>query len=217
MDGMNTLKLVPECVQHAQLADYVSCTGLGVVNHIRQQIGGDKVHHIMEGIDPEIYRPMPSREHDVDVGFIGSSNPERAHYLQLLVDNGYKVVSFGQGVGKEVHGYEFNTVCSSFQSMLAMSVEHSTISYFSDRIFRYGACGSFVFHKYSPQMEKYFTPGVDVVYFDNDESLLAMAKEYLGVENTEKRSMIATNLRAKVLAKHTWDNTVAQILDIAEL
>lgn len=217
MDGMTTLSMIPEMIGHAQLCTYTSCTGQGVSNHMKRALGGDKdVYHIMEGIDPEVYRPTILNDTlQADISFIGTNNQERHHYLNLLSTNGFNVAAYGEGFNTEVHGGQFNQVCSSSDSMLALSVEHATDSYFSDRVFRYGACGSFVFHKYSPRMEKYFTHGQDIVFWHDDESLLAMAKEFLGPENEEKRNVISLNLYHKVLQKHTWDNVVGQICTIA--
>ena len=216
MDGMNTLRTVPECMGHAQLANYTSCTGMGVANHIKKQLGGDKdVYHIMEGIDPEVYRPTVISDKLVaDISFIGTNNPERHHYLNLLATNGFSVAAYGSGFNTEVHGSQFNQVCSSSESMLALSVEHGTLGYFSDRVFRYGACGSFVFHKYAPRMDRFFTHGQDIVYWHDDASLLNVAREFLGPDGKEKRDIISMNLHNKVLRNHTWDNVVAQISSV---
>lgn len=219
MDGLNTLSTVPECVGHAQLSQFTSCTGMGVVSHIKRQLGGDKdVYHIMEGIDPEVYKPTVIADNLVaDISFIGTNNPERHHYLNLLAKSGYKVSAYGQGFNQEVNGSKFNQVCSSSDSMLALSVEHGTMGYFSDRVFRYGACGSFVLHKYSPRMEKWFVHGQDIAYWHDDASLLLAAKEFLGPENEMKRNAISRNLYVKVLQNHTWDSVVAKICTIADL
>ena len=81
--------------------------------------------HAMEGIDPEIYRPMPSQEYNTDVGFIGSSTPERAHYLQLLANNGYKVAAFGLVPSQWAE--PFGLVSMEFQSMGKQGASHAPI------------------------------------------------------------------------------------------
>ena len=217
MDGINTLKTVPEVIDHMTLADYSSCTGLGVAKLIKKKTGVD-VHHIMEGIDPEVYRPsVQNSELLTDVSFIGTANQERSTYLQALVDNGYNVRAYGTGYSDEVHGGMFNMVCSSSSAMLAISAEHETNEYFSDRVFRYGACGSFVLHRYTPSMEKYFRDGEDLIYFHDVDSLLEALDKYLRVEDIEVRGSIANNLYNKVLNNHTWAQTVQKIIEIAEI
>jgi spore maturation protein CgeB len=211
MDGINTLKTVWECVSHAQLADFASCTGLGVAKHICAQTQS-AVHHIMEGIDPEYYRNVGIvPEYSADISFIGAANKQRVEYLTSLSNEGYDVKAYGPGFNREVNGFEFNAICSSSKMMLAISAEHDTDQYFSDRVFRYGACNSFVLHRHSPQMENFFD-NTELVYFNNTEGLLQCAKEY--VNNNEARGHIANNLYNKVLKNHTWDRTIHSILHI---
>jgi spore maturation protein CgeB len=203
-------------MEHANMADYTSCTGLGVANHVKKHIG-DEVHHILEGIDPEVYRPtMQLPEYYADVSFIGTANPERIQYLQALADAGLNVKAYGQGFNEEVHGNAFNLVCSSSASMLALSAEYGTQEYFSDRVLRFGACGAFILHKYAPRMEKYFVDGEDLVYFDTPESLVEAIKHYFQPDKDDLRTQMRNNLRNKVLTNHTWQHSVRKILDIVE-
>jgi predicted CoA-binding protein len=216
MDGLNTLSHIPEIHSHAQMAEYVSATGRGVckaLNQTRQ----DTVYQIMEGIDPEFYYPVrPLGDLEADVSFIGSANQERVHYLNLLKENGFNVKAYGSGFdGGEVHGGMFNAVCGSSRVMLALSVEHDTEDYFSDRVFRYGACGSFVLHKHSPSMEKRFVHGEDLWYFKSDEDLIEAVKTAL--DQPEQRQTMSENLRNKVLSSHTWYHVVDEIIRIAEI
>jgi len=218
MDPLATLIQTPEIIDHANMADYVSATGLGVAQYISKHIGGEKVYHIMEGVDPEIYRPtVATNEYLADISFIGTATPERMAYLDFLGKVGIKVRAYGQGFGSEVHGFTFNIVCSSAAAMLAINNEHTTQEYFSDRIFRLGACGAFVLHSFSPGMDKYFSNGEDVVYFNSPESLMEAIRFYFTPDKGELRRAIANNLRYKVLHNHTWENTVRKIIEAAEI
>jgi spore maturation protein CgeB len=220
MDGLQTLNTVPEVVDHMNMADYSSCTGLGVAKDIQKKTG-IKVHHIMEGIDQEIYRPsIQSDNVKADISFIGTANQERNYYMNALTENGFHVRAYGNGYSDktgEIHGGIFNMVCSSSSAMLSMSVEHDTNEFFSDRVLRYGACGSFVIHKYSPGMERYFEDGKEIAYFHDVDSLIEVVKKYLADDAFPARSEIANNLYNKVLAKHTWDTTVQKIIEVAEI
>ena len=217
MDGLGTLSAIPEIIDHMSMTDYASCTGLGVANEIRRKTDME-VFHIMEGIDPETYRPTaPVEEYKADISFIGTTSPERTHYINSLGKNGYVTKAYGNGYGDEVTGNIFNMVCSSSTMMLAISAEHNTPEYFSDRIFRYGACGSFVVHKYSPNMEKYFEDGKDLVYFHDEASMLEVVSRWATIEATATRREIANNLYQKVLQQHTWDTVIEKILSKAEI
>ncbi len=219
MDGVRTLKMVPECVQHAQLATYASFTGLGVLNYVKKTIGtGEGMFHIMEGIDQEVYRPVVTTdEHACDVAFIGTNNPERTRYIHMLIEAGYNVKAYGQGFNNEVHGVEFNLACSSAKAMLALSAEYNTQAYFSDRVFRYGAAGAFVVHKHALGLDKYFQHQQDVVYFDKEETLLEILDYYIRQNRVDERNAIAQNLHNKVIANHTWDKVIEQICSIVKI
>jgi len=219
MDGVNTLRGVPECVHHAQMATYSSFTGEGVLGHVKKQIGtGEGMFHIMEGIDKDIYRPtIVNPNYECDIAFIGTANKERVHYLEVLVKAGYTVKAFGEGFNAEVHGNDFNSVCASAKAMLALSAEYDTQAYFSDRVFRYGACGSLVFHKYAPGMDRYFAHGQDVNYFRSEEELLQLADYFIRQDRADERNTIIQNLYNKVLDNHTWGNVVQQICAYAEI
>ncbi len=214
MDGLNTLRRIPEMQGHAQMAEFVSATGRGVCKEL-SKTRADVVYQIMEGIDPEFYYPVRGMVmHDADVSFIGSANAERIHYINLLKEQGYNVKAYGSGFENgEVHGGLFNAVCGGSKVMLALSIEHDTEDYFSDRIFRYGACGSFVIHKHSPAMDKRFVHGEDLWYFKTDEELLSAVKA--AMDETEQRKQMAENLRNKVLSNHTWYHVVDEIIKIA--
>lgn len=219
MDGIRTLSMVPECVQHANLATYASFTGLGVLNHVKKSLGtAENMFHIMEGIDPEVYRPtIAYPDHECDVAFIGTANPERTQHLEALAQAGLNVKAYGPGFNQEVTGVEFNMACAGAKIMLAISAEHDTHSYYSDRIFRYGACRAFVLHKFSPGMDRAFGHCHDVVYFSTLSDLVDTAVEYVKDEREQERATIAQNLHNKVLANHTWDNVVDQICKLAEI
>lgn len=215
MDGKQTLATVPEILNHAQMADFVSATGRGVCKELHKA-RRDDVFHLMEGIDPEFYYPVrPLEEYAADVSFIGTANPERVHYLQVLRDSGYNVRAYGHGFGDEVHGGLFNAVCGSSKAMLALSVEHNTEDYFSDRIFRYGACGSFVIHRHSPMIDKRFPHGEDLLYFHDEASLLEAVKFATDPANLDARRAMAETLHKKILSNYTWDLVIQEIIRIA--
>ena len=213
MDPLITLKQIPESISHAQMADFSSCTGLGVAEYLSSQ-SQKNVFHIFEGIDPEIFYPVqPVSEYETDISFIGTRTPERQLHIDFLRERGFKVKAYGNGFEKEVVGDEFNIVCSSSKAMLAINNEHTTKEYFSDRIFRYGACRSFVLHSYSPGMEKHFNENEHVVYFNDKITLLEAATKFV---NSEHSSTIAQNLHNKIILHHTWDIVAKTIIHIVE-
>ena len=216
MDGMVMAEAAPEILDHASVADHVSCSALGVAKQFNRRLG-ITVHYIMEGVDPETYKPTVSLpDYYTDVSFIGTSNPERASYLGALADAGIQVKAYGNGFGGEVHGTQFNLVCSSSLGMLAISNDHGVAGeFYSDRLLRYGACRSFVLHKYTPGMDKEFIDGQDLAYFDSPDTLVDVVKFYFAPEREALRRQIAENLRMKVVSNYTWLHVAHKIKELA--
>ncbi len=105
--------------------------------------------------------------------------------------------------------------CSGAKAVLALSAEYDTQEYFSDRVFRYGACSSLVMHKYAPGLDKYFTHGEDLLYFENEQNLLEHMEYFIRGERVDDITAMKQNIYNKVLERHTWDATIAQICEHA--
>lgn len=210
-DPIITIKTAPECYRHVTMADVASCTGKGVADHIRS-VTGTKVHHITEGIDPAYYSPA-SFTITHDVVFIGTRSDERDLYLSAFQNAGFSVAAYGNGYTKEVVAANFCKACASGKILFAINNEHGINEYFSDRILRYGGCRSFVLHSYSPNMEKYFIPDIDVVYFRDVQSAVELVARY--VNDDEARNAVAQSLYEKVLGNYTWDHIVDKMLKIS--
>lgn len=211
MDPIETVRALPETIELASCATHASATGLGVCKYIGSK--ADKnMFHIMEGIDTDYYFPVSSiEEYKADISFIGSITPERKKYIELLINNGYDVKAYGHGFGREVNGEEFSAVCNSSKIMLSINTENNIEEYFSDRVLRYGACGSFVAQMYSPRAERYFGHEEHLIYFKNEEDILKAVEVYLPLEDARRN--IAKNLYERVTSVYTWDNTVNAILE----
>ena len=74
-----------------------------------------------------------------------------------------------------------------------------------------GAC--FVGHKF-PGLETVFEDGKHVALFEKDEEVVPTVKYYLS--HPDEREKIAQAGMAEVLAHHTWDNRVAQMMGYVE-
>jgi len=213
MDPINTIKQCPEVLGHARVADFSSCTGLGVAKWFEKQ-GVKKCYHILDGLDYDIFRPFPAvKEFKAGISFIGSRTPERDEYGKFLKENGYDVKFYGLGYGTSVLNDVFSLVCSSSHFMLSLNTYNDIEGYFSNRLLRYLGCGSCVFHlDPTESLGRFFRDREDLVFFKNKEDLLQKLKSLSMVE----ASRIALRGRDTVLRNYTWDHTIKNILDIVK-
>jgi hypothetical protein len=210
MDSKPTILHCPEVVQHSKFATYSSCTCSETAKWF-EELGVKKCHTIFEGVDTTLYKPVEVEKTD-KISFIGTKTPERDNFKKFLDSNNIENSFYGPGYTGEVFSEEFCKICSSSKAMLSINTHNNIPDYFSDRVFRYMACKAPVFHWDSTNtLNKYFEDGKDIFYFDTQEKLLQLLKSdiYLGE--------IAENSYRKVLKNHTWDNTITNILTIAEL
>lgn len=71
--------------------------------------------------------------------------------------------------------------------------------------------GGFLLTNYQADLFEYFVPDEDFVYYESDEDLLAKCEYYL--THDEERQRIARNGHAKITAGHTYEKTLAAMLE----
>lgn len=202
----------PHFIQLASECTTVSCCGGGVAQHFVNN-GCTKVCQILEGVDPTYYHPVgSSSDFTAEVSFIGSRTQEKMDYIYHLGAK-HLVRVYGNGFGSQIFGDTFSVVCGSSKAMLSVNTENTTVDSFSDRVFLYLACGSFVFQKYSPGLENVFENKKHLVWFDSKEELLDLADYYLVPEREEERRAMAQAGYDLVVGKYTWNHSMLQLLE----
>jgi hypothetical protein len=210
MDSKPTILHCPEVVQHAKNANYSSCTCKETAKWF-ESLGVEKCCTIFEGVDPTLYKPVEVEKTD-KISFIGTKTDERDSFKKFLDSNNIENSFYGPGYTGEVFAEDFCKICSSSKIMLSLNTHNNIPDYFSDRVFRYMACKAPVFHWDSTNtLNKYFEDKKEILYFDTQEKLLQLLKSDINL------SEIAENGYNKVLESYTWDNTIDNILTIAEL
>ena len=205
----------PHLIKLASVCTYASCTGLGVAKYFVAN-GVERVFHIFEGVDSEYYYPVElDKAFESNISFIGSRTPERMNYLYNL---GAKFIPrvYGPGFGSDIQGEIFRKICSSSKIMLSINSQNDVEDYFSDRVYLYAACKSFIFQKYTPGLENYFENGKHLVWFHDINELLALTEEWLDPRKDDERKAIAENGYNHVLENYTWDVTVGKIMGCVE-
>lgn len=124
---------------------------------------------------------------------------------------------YGNGWSK--HGINTRSVANMEEADLynsckiAISVSNFRFKrYYSDRLLRIMACGSFPLSHDFEQMELDFTEGQDIVTFKNVDELIEKCHYYL--EHDEERQVIADNAHATAYGKCTWDIRCKELINL---
>ncbi len=81
----------------------------------------------------------------------------------------------------------------------------------NQRVFDVAACGAFLLTDRTPDMERFFEPGVEAVCYETPEEARDLAAFYLGRETERQR--IAGAARTRVLAEHTYEKRMTVLVE----
>jgi len=183
------------------------------------------------GVDPEVFYPK-KEEKTWDLVFMGSNIPlpqntgykVRRQLLETILGEGFCLHIFGT-IGSWVYlrergdvylhpfvfGGTFSKVCSRTKVTLGVNGVNDIHMYASwRRAMNSMASGAFHLTHYVPGIETFFENRKHLVWFNSVPEAIELAKYYLAHE--EEREEIATAGRREVLARHTWDMRIAQMI-----
>ena len=183
------------------------------------------------GTDPEVFY-LRDVEKTKDVVFMGGNNidvpydgnEKRRRLIEEAANQGINVHVYGSnwqyllelGYGAlHIHPFvtenEFSEVCSSTKITLGINAVNDIQMYASwRRIVNCMASGAFHLTHYVPGMETLFQNKKHLVWFNSVSEATELIKYYLS--HNEEREVIAEAGRKEVLAKHTWDARIAELI-----
>lgn len=177
------------------------------------------------GADPEVFKPLESSKR-WDVLFYGNGykrrlTKERVAFIKALAAEGFRVRVLGEqwdswfkrhsvSLGPFKDMAELNEEINASRIVLAFNQDNVRLYTSWRRPLMSMAAGAFVLTRYFPGLETIFGQEKHLAWFSSVEDGIAKAKFYLG--HSARRKEIAKTGRAEVLAKHTWDHRVAQVL-----
>ncbi|MBI1194468.1 MAG: glycosyltransferase [Gammaproteobacteria bacterium] len=163
--------------------------------------------------------PVPARDCEYTVSFIGTAYGDRERLIDRLVKDGVSVECFG-------YGWPNGAV--SFTRMREI-IRDSVISLnFTDpgskgwfgrsgekqikaRLFEVPGLGGFVLTERAPGLEKYFVPDREVAVFEGPDGLSSAVRRIL--DDVDWRDRLALAGHERVAREHTYESRFADILD----
>ncbi len=185
--------------------DYVFAAQRVFVPHL-EATGSRNVHWLPLACDPELHHPTGA-ESTADISFAGAIAPsihdERTRLLGVLGER------FTIHRASNVYGEDY---CAAIGAGV-LTFNHAAVNDLNMRIFEAPAMGvPLLTNRASDRngLSELFTHQEHLLIYDNDVQLLAFATEYLA--DPQAARALAERARREVLARHTYDHRVAEIL-----
>ncbi|MEX2450264.1 MAG: glycosyltransferase [Rhodospirillales bacterium] len=156
--------------------------------------------------DPILHRPRRSDDKaleglSADIAFIGTFEEPRADSMLKLAENRLPVRIWGNGweqwrgrhpllriEGTPIYNDDYARCISATRINLCF-LRHFNRDLQTCRSVEIPACGGFMLHERSAEVERLFAPDREAAYFGNDDELVAQCRFWL--ENEQKRAEVA--------------------------
>ncbi len=216
------------------LYDWVFTTKKFGLRDMREQLGVTRTSLLRHACDTEVHRPLQLSGDDrarygCDASFIGTWSPKKENLLRELVERrpdmqlrvwGERWNRAAAGVlkraimGHHVQGDEFARAIAGSKINIAILSERregaSDGDQITTRTFHIPASGGFMLHERTPELLEILRESVDVACFSGADELSRQVGHYLN--DPRERETVAKRGRATVLAHHTWDHRIQDIL-----
>jgi spore maturation protein CgeB len=196
----------------------LSFSGGGVLDTLRRKFGARIAHPLYCSVDPELYRPQPTRP-TIDLGYMGTYSADRQVGLERLLITPAKTlpamhfavvgaqypqsltwppnVAHRQHLAPDEHeafyGSQRFTLNLTRDNMRAAGYSPSV------RLFEAAACATPVISDEWPGIDEFFTPGEEILIARQGEQVATM----LTTIADDERQRLAARARQRVLALHT--------------
>lgn len=218
----------------AQYYDFVFTIQRGECIKAIQAAGAREVHYLPTAADPEIHRPIQLSGEEIrrwgsPLSFVGAGYHNRQQMFAALANMPFKIWGtewpgcrpfdkLVQEEGRRLSPDEYIKIFNATQVNLNLhsSTERDGVDPYGDfinpRVFELAACGAFQLCDERSLLAEVFTPGEEIITFNNLSDLKDKISYYL--EHPEARRVIAERARARVLSEHTYAHRMQQMLEI---
>jgi spore maturation protein CgeB len=184
------------------------------------------------GYDLQLHRPIPLSEKDhedyaCDVSFIGTYSPRKEPILKRLVQTmpELKVKIWGSSwlrynrsaelrpyiQGEALLGDRYvKAILASRINLAIMGITESFKDETTTRTYEIPACGGFMLHERTAEVQELFVEGKEIECFDSTTELVKKIQHYLA--HPEEREAIARAGYARCVPAYSYDQRMAEIL-----
>lgn len=217
----------------APLYDYFFTIQQGGFSEALKRIDVKRSRYLPLAADPNIHRPLElSREEALEFGsavsHVGAGYRNRHYIFAGMTDLDFKLWGNGwdetsslgsilQRNGARLTTEEsvkvFNATAVNIN--LHSSAFHEDVNpdgdYLNPRTFELAACGAFQLTDHRSLMSPVFEEGSEIITFRSGRELRSLTEYY--IDHPEERNEIADRARKRVLAEHTYEQRMAEVLE----
>ncbi|ABK43148.1 hypothetical protein Mmc1_0627 [Magnetococcus marinus MC-1] len=173
-----------------------------------ENVGHPWVRWLPHAYDPHVYYDHGAPERDIDIAFVGDmdpqTRPQRVMLLQALQAAGLQTC-FTKGIWKEEVAKLFS------RSKLVFNHNHDGV--FNPRNFEGSSCGSVVVTNPAENLTDFFTPGENILIYEDAPSLVKLVQVVLS--QPERLAQLAAGAAA-VVKQHSWDQRMIDLFTMAQ-
>ncbi|MBI5373964.1 MAG: glycosyltransferase [Candidatus Schekmanbacteria bacterium] len=219
-----------DIVQHY---DYFFTIQKGEFHEEIGRMGMKNYFYLPAACHPDIHKPLPLEEEEMatfksDVSFMGAGYYNRRSFFKMLRDYDFKIWGtdwpnddpfFKNAVQRDSERISIEDTVKIFNSTkinlnMHSSTYHSGVNPHGDfvnpRTFEIAACGGFQLVDYRSDLEGLFKVGEEIETFSDIQDLRRKMSYYL--DHPEERNKISEKARQKVLADHTYEKRMTEVL-----
>ncbi len=212
--------------------DHFFCIQKGEFPQALHSKGAKHAYYLPQACFPDVHRPVELTEQEqesyaADLSFMGAAYYNRVKTFPRLLDFDFKIWgtewNLDSAVGERVQNANWRIDpeeavkiynAGKVNLNLHSSTFHEDINpegdFVNPRTFEIAACGGFQLVDARSLLSELLAPGEEVVTFDNVPDLKEKIAYYL--EHDEERRRIAGRARARVLAEHTMEHRMREML-----
>jgi len=186
------------CLKHK--FDVLLMSNIQHVDHFRGLVSS--AVWFPNGYPSDLIKPDPSVERSVDIGFCGSLIGNRENWLNLISSK------FNLKRDIFVIGNDMVRALSSYKIAFNINIADDV----NFRTFEATGSGAMLLTNYTPNLEKLFEIGKEVVVYNSPEHMAQLIEHFIFYENEMKLISDAGMLRAKTY--HSYDVRAKQLIKI---
>lgn len=200
-----------------------------LVTRLREELGLASTFYLPECCNPSRHSPPPNSTFGTryDVGTVGNLHPARVTVLKKLAAQGVSTAvwgpSFPRWTEAHVDGIESLPVVANAEKIAAFrscrivvnTVHPTEVESSNVRTFEVAASGAFQLTTTRPSLGSLFDIGSELETYSSIDELASKVRYFL--EQPELRSKIAAAAQRRVLADHTFEKRLEELLGIVEM
>ena len=214
----------PYQAEALEIYDHVFSLDSALIPLVRAAPRAPSVSLLGPACDPVEHRPIALTDEErarlrSDIACVGWAYPNRLQLFEGLLDFDLRLWGMGWDASpalagrfrnEPVHGLKKTKIYNAARIVVNLQSTTYQTDGVTCRPFEVAACGGFCLSEPKKDLAAFFTPGEEMVTFEDAADLREKAAYYLAHE--DERRAIAARARARALREHTYEHRARQVV-----